>query len=132
MPCDSSYLKPTQREEELQRAAILLKYVYEQRGVAVPREVIRSAADSYGGPFDCIPSLCEVLTSMMPSERDRLLEGKNRTARDLANWWEEHQEADRAKALREANARAQAGLRKSALGKLTPAEKKALGLKGQE
>ena len=49
-------------------------------------------------------------------------------SRDLADWWEEHQGADRKREAKEKKAKKEADLRKKALSKLTAAERKALGL----
>lgn len=43
-------------------------------------------------------------------------------------WWNEHKEADRIREEREAKARRIAQIKRQAIGKLTPEEKKALGL----
>jgi hypothetical protein len=52
----------------------------------------------------------------------------NKTSRRLATWWEEHQAADKLRVAYEKAKKHKAKLRASALAKLTPAEKAALGL----
>lgn len=97
MPCDSSYLEPTYREREFKRAAVLYEFVLRETGQPIDEALKRAAIYCYGEGFDSIPILCAALTAMPESERDRLMTQRNRTSRDLANWWEEHQEHDKLK-----------------------------------
>lgn len=128
MPCQSDYLEPTRRERELQRAARLLVYVRQQLGVAIPGHLL-AAADSIYCADDFVPALCAALLSLAPERRDALIyNSRDRQARDLADWWEDHQEADRRRVEREQAEAAAAEARAKALAKLTPEERRALGL----
>lgn len=130
MGCNSDYLDPTASEEESQRAAMLLKYVFESKGMPVPSEVEKAANDSYGdvGRLNTfVVKLCALLTNMSAAEQDAIIyNGRNPKARQLADWWDEHQAADRQRLAQEAEDKRRAKLRASALAKLTPDELAAL------
>jgi hypothetical protein len=129
MPCNSDYMNPTVREQELQRTAKLLAYVLEQLGEPVPAEVRESAADVYGMQRDYVPVLCRRLQGLSLSRREEIVyNARDKTARDLADWWEEHKAADAAREKAEAAAVRNAKVRESAMAKLTKAERYALGL----
>jgi|SanBayMetagenome_1026888.scaffolds.fasta_scaffold63463_2 hypothetical protein len=49
--------------------------------------------------------------------------------REFMRWWEDHKEIDAARRVREAKEKAKKKLRDGALAKLTPEEKKILGVK---
>jgi len=51
------------------------------------------------------------------------------TKRELLMWWEDHKEQDRVRKVRETKEAAEKKLRAEALAKLTPEEKKVLGIK---
>lgn len=68
--------------------------------------------------------LCGVMTFLSPNTRNGLC------ARDpeLSEWWEEHQEHDRRRKKAEEAAAQRERDREAALAKLSPRERKALGL----
>lgn len=103
MPCNSDYLNPTRRERELQRAAQLLAYALMATGQGVPEEVNRAGADIYCRDDSWLLSLCALMKALPEAERDRITYGsaKLKQARDLADWWEEHQKADAAREKQE-------------------------------
>lgn len=74
--------------------------------------------------------LCGMMQSLTPERRDEIVyDARNPAARALADWWEYHERMDRE---REESARESAErnrLRKEAAAKLTPEERRALGLK---
>lgn len=132
MPCDSSYMERSGREKALHRTAQLYVYVLKLLGKPVPERVQHGAKDYYGHDkqgkeVDCVADLCKTINEMSPESRDKIIyNARDKMARKLADWWEEHQEADR---QREARVRAKAAKRKlknSALSKLTPEEREAL------
>lgn len=131
MPCDSSYLEATGREKELHRAAQLLVYVRQKQGYNVEPFVQGAANDYYGNNDDRpLKLLCETLTNMDPKKRDKIIyEPHSRVARDLANWWEEHQEADKKRVEAETRQTQNIETRKHAIAKLTKAEREALGIR---
>ena len=99
MPCDSRYLAPSGREEELRNAHELLVYVFGQLGREPPEYAVKGAHHVYGNQDDrSVMELCSVLRSLSPSRRDGLVYGRPREAlcRRLADWWEIHEKADEA------------------------------------
>lgn len=102
MPCRSDYLEPTQRERLLQNTAQLYAYVLAETGQRVPDRVQAAAGDSYCSD-DYVSHLCDQLTHMNVDTRHRVVyNAHDRTARRLADWWEEHQAADHRRIAQEA------------------------------
>lgn len=129
MPCNSDYLDPNEREREHQRAAKLLVYIHERLAFECPAWITKEAANSYASDERLIPLLCKTMTNMSEVMRDNFTYKSARLpeARDLADWWETHQEADRKRVAREQEQEAKAALVRQALAKLTPAERAAMG-----
>jgi hypothetical protein len=129
MGCNSEYLQASNREQELQRAAQLLVYVHEQSALEPPEWAKKEAKNIYASDDRSVTELCAFLQGMEPVAREQLVyNAKCKTARDLADWWETHQAADRKREERERKEAEQAQLRASAIGKLSDEERKALGL----
>lgn len=129
MPCNSDYLEPTAREQELRRAARLLIFALEAQGREAPDWARSEAENLYAKDERSVTSLCALIKSMGEPERDRIVyDAKSKASRDLADWWEEHQEADRRREEREAAEARREADRRSALGKITEEEKAALGV----
>ena len=100
MPCDSSYLEATTKEVEFKRAATLLAFLYQETHQECPGWVTKEAGNYYAGDERIIPELCSFIRAMDPETFDRIAYNtKNRIARDLANWWEDHLEADKQREL---------------------------------
>jgi hypothetical protein len=70
---------------------------------ATPEEAVEKAdAANYYGGADYTVELCAMLTAMSPEDANRLVyDGRNAMARKLADWWEEHQKADKLRINRE-------------------------------
>lgn len=136
MPCNSEYLNPTAREREIKRAATLIVFALEGLGKKVPHDIKRRASDIYGADSirfrkddSVINLLCKTVTNMSDADRERIVyNAHDKTSRDLAEWWETHQEADRKRIAREEAAAAERAARATAKAKLTPAERRAVGL----
>lgn len=127
MPCNSDYLEPTRREAELQRTAKLLVYVAEWLGQAPADWIVSEASNVYARDERLVPMLCAEIQELTLNQLDAIMyNGRKAKARDLADWWEKHQEADRQRESKEARDRERDALRQSALAKLTPAEREAL------
>lgn len=132
MPCNSDYLRPTNREEELRRAAKLLVWVKTKLHKAVPDYAKKAAADIYGNGGDrAIKELCATLKQMNKNKREELIYGNahDPIARDLADWWETHQAADAEREQREAEQHDHMRDEKIARIGMPAKSKKALGLK---
>ena len=137
MPCDSSYLDPTARELELHRAATLLLFVAEQQANGQPdniaewlrRAVARPANQWDSANPDPVPLLCATIKHLSPWQREYIVYNAHSSlSRDLADWVEAHEAADREREARETKALEQTRLKVQALQKLTPEEREALGL----
>lgn len=130
MPCDSEYLRPTWWEVEYSRAARLLKYVLDELLLDVPDYVLKNIKSPNLDGEKCVVELCRVLKSLGNDELNSLVYNpRSRESRDLANWWEDHLEADRVREEGEVLATKRRAAIKSAMEKLTPDEIKALGIK---
>jgi hypothetical protein len=102
MPCNSDHLAPNDRERELQRAARLLVYVQRQTGRIPDDWLIQLADDIYAKNDRAVTELCATLRAMNPQVREVLVyDSHYPTARDLADWWDEHQAVDAARQQRE-------------------------------
>lgn len=129
MPCRCDYLEPTRREVEMQRAANLQVYLLQKLGKAVPDWLQRQAESMYADDERNVVDLCALLRGMDENLREKIVYNvHDRVARDLANWWEDHQEADRRREAEEAAERQRAEAAKRGLAKLSAAERDALGL----
>ena len=102
MPCRSDYMEPNQRERRLQETAQLLGYVLVETGQDVPGRVADAANNAYC-TTDLVPDLCAAIRAMDAATLERVVyNARDRRARRLADWWEEHEEADRQRELAEA------------------------------
>ncbi len=72
--------------------------------------------------------LCGMCKRLEEENPDVIYDGKNPSARKLADWWDHHKEWDARRNLAEEVAKQKALLKKSALEKLTAEERRALGL----
>jgi hypothetical protein len=124
MPCSSGYLDPTNTQRELQRAAKLLLYVYDAFGATAPQWIVAASVDLYCDDDRVVPALCDQLKRMTSADMDRIVyNARDRQARDLADWWEEHQAADlEREAIEKAAAQEKATII-DALAKLEPNER---------
>lgn len=110
MPCRSDYMEPTAREAGSRQEAGLLVYVNSLLNIPTDHSIMRAAADPYGDrdrADEITAALCATIRKMTPEQVDAIVyNGRDVVARDLANWWDEHQEADRQRAEVEAKAEA--------------------------
>lgn len=133
MPCRCDYMDPNQYELQSIRTANLLKYTLEHLKKAVPDYVEAATISTYGNAQklnDMVVMLCAELSALDSKKLDKLVyNSKDKTARALADWWGEHQEADKKRIEKEKKEAATQKLKKQAFAKLSAEEKKALGLK---
>src|SRR5579864_6920406 len=107
MPCNSDYLAPDSFEQECQRMAKLIIYVASFYKGILPQWIKECAENSYGAPNGeqhgdkrLAPYLCQLLTNLKNDKNRQGLYNQivynahNKTSRDLADWWDEHQRAD--------------------------------------
>ncbi len=108
MPCNSDYMAPTRYELEIVATAKLLKYIALDLGLEVsPAVKLLSEDRNYHKVTrpvgdELVATLCKTLHDLDAETVDRLVYGNRcREARELANWWEEHQAADAAREAKE-------------------------------
>jgi len=129
MGCNSDYLEPTYREKELQRAAKLLVYVREKLGQKPEAWVVKEADRIYAKDERSVTELCAALKAMDSKQLDALVyNARDKSARGLADWWEEHQAADAEREKQEVAEKDRKKTAKQALTKLSKKEREALGL----
>lgn len=129
MPCNSDYMEPTTREKQLRETNLLLIYAYACLDKIAPREVHDAARSMYGGRPESVADLCELLSGMTEEQlNEHVYNGRDSTARRLANWWDLHQEADRQREAEKTAKEQQEAVKARALTKLTEEEREALGL----
>jgi hypothetical protein len=128
MPCRDDWPSPTGAQARSQRAAQLLVSLYEKMGKPVTSSLKNDAKDCYCNT-DHVKVLCAILKAMSEGERDvYLYDPRDRKARALADWWEDHLESDRQREQAEKKKDQLKKLRLSALKKLTKAEIVALDI----
>lgn len=132
MPCNSDYLEPNIREKELQRTAKLLVFFQQEIGENPEGWLLEEAENIYCQTSRIVPILCGKLKwwkANRPDVFERIVYGRDRNSRDLANWYEDHERADREREAHEAADRQKELLKEKAWLKLSPEERKAWGLK---
>lgn len=128
MPCNSDYMEPTNREKRLQETAQLLRYVYKQIHKPI-NDILDNASNDIYCKIDFVPTLCEEIKKLSKEELANIVyNAYNKDSRRLADWWEEHLEADRQREEDELDKKRKEGLKKRALSKLTAEEIEALEL----
>jgi hypothetical protein len=130
MPCRSDYLEPTGKERRLQETAQLLIYLRQNTntGVKISNKLKLAARDPYCSA-DYVPELCEAIRSLRSEDFDRVVyNARDPISRKLADWWEEHEEADRQRVEAETKKLREDAIRHKAISKLTDEERIILGL----
>lgn len=130
MPCDCLYMGPTHLEKKLQQTAKLIVYVESFFKGITPKWIIDESKNQYAGRKDLVPYLCNLIEGLDKRNLDRIVyNAREKTSRDLADWWDEHKRADRERIKREQAEARKKQLKKSALSKLSVEEKRALGIR---
>lgn len=121
MPCNSDHMNPTETEREYGRIELMLAEL--DTGVDVDSAEYRRACK-----YNVTKAELDKLTATLCS---RLSQHKALSLRSLEIqiWWRDHQIADQKRIAQEQKDAANETARKAALAKLTPAERKLLGLK---
>ena len=101
MACNADYMNPTQKEANSKHVASLLVYVQEQLDGNAVQEYATAANSIYGnaGLLDEMTAeLCHALKLIVDSGEETynriVYDAKNPMSRKLADWWEQHVEAD--------------------------------------
>ena len=120
MPCNCDYMNPNDAEKNSRSVALLILYVVDQNeesyihnvmthyGVTL-KEVTDASDNIYGNGAalnSFVQVLCKLCSDMSEDEQSRIIyDGRNPTARQLATWWDEHEEADRKRLAEEHSVR---------------------------
>lgn len=129
MPCRSDYMEPNGREIELRRTAQLLIYVRQKLNMKIKKWMEDAAGNMYCNDDRAVMKLCSTLRRLDPETLQAIVyQAHERDARDLANWWEEHQAADAKREAAEAQAKQKKEAREKALSKLSSEDREVLGL----
>lgn len=103
MPCNSEHMNARPNEVLSRETARHIVYLNEKLGQETPAYIATAAKEYYGDENrvdEIVALLCTTIRGMTPEQVDTIVyNGKDAHARDLANWWDEHQKAD---AIREA------------------------------
>jgi len=130
MGCRSDYLEANAAETNSKEAAQHLVYVMTKLKQEVPDYVTKAANSYYGDTgklHKMVVQLCDILTNMDEDIRDAIVyNAKDKQARQLADWWEEHQAEDRKRIAKENLDKENKELIKQAKSKLTKEEIEAL------
>jgi len=132
MPCQSDYLAASGQEMESVRVCLLISYVCGMLKKEVPEWIVDAANNYYGnvGRLDeATKILCELCRSLTDEQTGSIVyNARDERSRQLASWWERHQEWDKRRVKEENETRAKIINKERALNKLTKDEIEALGL----
>jgi predicted RNA-binding Zn ribbon-like protein len=132
MGCNSSYMEPTMHEANTVEVCKHIVWVDKKLGLKTDPAVVKASTSAYGDDLDLdglTASLCSKIKKMTPEERETVVyNAHSANSRALAGWWDTHRAADRERKKTETAEKKKAALVRSALSKLTEAEKKALDL----
>lgn len=136
MPCNSDYLEPSNYEVKIKEVVDLLFYVKEKVKID-NNELFNSMKENkdqiyfnqkLGDYF--VTNLCEIISNLSEDKYKKLVyNAKDKNSRLLANWWEEHLEADKQRIKEEKRLLKEIKDKEKALNKLTARERKLLGHK---
>ncbi len=128
MPCRSDYLEPNARERESKRAAKCFVLLATKIGVTVPKLIAKAAKDNYGN-VEHADEITAALCGLCKGTPEVIIyDGRDKNMRKVADWWDEHQEADRKREREEAEEANRQKLAKQGRDKLSEEERDALGI----
>jgi hypothetical protein len=124
-------MDPTRKEQNRKEVCEHIVWLYKKIGKTPANKISLAANHVYGEGVDLnevTAELCGAIRKIKPAERDAIIyNGRDKKARLLAEWWDEHVAADKARMKAEREESKRRTLEESALVKLTPAERKAIG-----
>jgi hypothetical protein len=98
MPCNSDYMNPTRKETDSQKCAQHLCYLFRKLKKPLPDWITKAAVSIYGSPDhlnDFVILICDAINGLTKNQIDKIIyDGKSKDARALADFWDEHVEAD--------------------------------------
>lgn len=133
MPCNSDYLAPSGQELESKRVCKMILYLYGKIKKPIDDWIKKATEDYYGNVNrldEATKLLCECCRSLTKEEvEEYIYDAHSKDARELASWWERHQEWDKRRVFEETETRKKIILKERALQKLSVEEIQALGIK---
>lgn len=106
MGCSSEYMNPSKAEVNSKKVCELLVFLGGKVGKPVPDWAHKAAGSQYGDPKrldEATQLLCALCQDV---DESVIYNARDPQCRALADWWEEHQAADRAREQSEKEARA--------------------------
>lgn len=101
MPCKSDYQEPTPVEVATQRAAAMYVLVSKHLGLPVDEKIQYASTYLYANDRSIEPALCKLLGDWFKKDQVEfeafVFDGRTVERRELAAWWQRHQEADAAR-----------------------------------
>jgi hypothetical protein len=108
MGCNSEHMNARPGEVLSRETAEHIVYLNGKLAIETPIWVATAAKEYYGAESrvdEVVALLCTTIRSMTPEQVNAIVyNGHDATARKLANWWDEHQAADRKRALADVEA----------------------------
>ncbi len=124
MPCNSDHMNARPNEVLSRETAKLIVYLNTKLASSTPAWIVTASEEYYGAENrvdEIVAILCTTIRGLSDEQRDAIVyNGKDETARKLADWWDEHQKADAIREAAEAQAEAD---RKQAAALLDAVEK---------
>lgn len=132
MPCNSDHMNPSKLELECGRLECLIEEAKSGMHVDTQSDLWQGYDPAYYGHNELqLKSRADKLTqALCTSCRGGTPAGMTKCSLELQLWWRDHQRADAARISRETRKTEEDQLRRSALKKLTPQERDALGFGG--
>jgi len=129
MPCRSDHMEPHALEAESHRVAKHIIYLFTILSIPLPSGVVEAAASMYGDSSKCdtfTRILCDTISGELAADVEAVMyNGRNPKARQLADWWGTHKEAD---VIRRQKETAEAAERRELLDSLTPRQRALLNI----
>lgn len=116
MPCNSDYMQPNQAESNSRKIADMIVFL----SFRLPEDrfdhalemfntdynvIVEASKDQYGNPEslnEFTQILCKLCSDMTQQEQENFIyAGRIPESRRLADWWDEHQKADRQREINE-------------------------------
>ena len=130
MPCRVD--PPTNEQEATHIVARLLRYVNGKLGVDTPPNIAKAAENEFVTTANyktLAPMLCSKISALDDTLRNQIVyNARDPLSRELANWWEKHEAEDQKRLREELQEKKDKKARDKAIAKLTPRERKLLGL----
>lgn len=106
MPCVSDYLNPSQREVASRKFCQHVCYLLGALGKRVPEWASKGADEYYGAPErvnEATVLLCETIRGLTAKQMNAIVyDGRSPQARALADFWDQHEAADKRREAEEA------------------------------